>query len=68
MASFATGQPRLQQNGECKVDVVAAQQDVLADGDTPDIGDRTKSTRPYLEETEIGGSAADIDDEDMRGL
>ena len=41
---------------------------MLADGDTPDIGDRTKSTRPHLEETEIGGSAADIGDEDMPGL
>ncbi len=60
--------PRLQQGREGQINIVAAQQDMFADRDPPDVGDRARRARSQVEQTEIRGAAADIDDEDVPRL
>ena len=61
-------QPRFEQDRKRQVNVVATQQNVLADGNPSDIRDRTGRTRPQFEQTEIRSAAADIDDQDVPRL
>ena len=67
MAAFATGQAGFQEHRERQVDVVAAQQDVLADRDPPYVGDGARCAGAQLEQAEVGGAAADIDHQHMAG-
>ena len=59
---------RLEQRREGEIDVVAAEQDMFADRNPPDVGDPTRRTGPRLEQTEIRGAAADVDHQDMPRL
>src|SRR5215472_17748304 len=57
------GQPRFDEACDGKVDVVAAQEDMLAHSHAPDVGDWAWLVQVQLEQTEIRGAAADIDDQ-----
>ena len=52
---------------DSKIDVVASEQQVIADGDTLDMGKGCSGLAADLEETEIGSSPADVDDDDATG-
>ena len=52
---------------ESKIDVVASEQQMIAHGDTLDVRKATPGFAEILEETEIGGPPADVDDDDVRG-
>src|SRR5215467_9075969 len=57
------GKPRFDEVCDGKVDVVAAQEDMLAHSHAPDVGDRAWLVQVQLEQTEIRSTAADIDDQ-----
>ena len=50
--------------GDGEIDVVAAEQKVIADGDAADGGKRRAGLAGDFKEGEVGGAAADVDDED----
>ena len=60
--------PRFKQDREGQVDVVAAQQNMFADGNPRDVGDAARRTGSQLEQAEIRGASADIDDQDVPRL
>ncbi len=60
------GQPGFDPAGERQIDVVAAEQDVIADRRPPDRR-LAAITGAHFEQAEIRRSAADIDDEDGKG-
>src|SRR6516164_4896768 len=55
----------LQEVGDGKVDIVAAEQVVIAHGDAPDVGNRGLVAQAQFENAEIRGAATDIDDQHM---
>ena len=57
------GKPRLQEMGYGKVDIVAAEQRMLAHRDTPDVRVRRLLVQANFKNAEIRGAAADIDDQ-----
>ena len=57
------GKPRLQEVGNGKVDIVAAQQRMLAHRDAPDVRVRRLLVQANFKNAEIRGAAADIDDQ-----
>jgi hypothetical protein len=60
--------PRFKQDGEGQIDVVAAEQNVFADRNSPDVGDHARRTGSQLEQAEIRGASADVDDQDVPWL
>ena len=58
----------LDQRREGEIDIVAPQQDMFADRNPPDVGDRARRAGAHIEQTEIRGAAADVDDQDMPRL
>ena len=60
--------PRFKQDREGEIDVVAAQQNVFADGNPLDVGDDARRTGSQLEQAEIRGATANIDDQDVLRL
>ena len=58
-------QPRFEQHRERQIDIVAAQQDMFADRHPPDVGQRARRAGSQLEQAEIRGASADIDDQDV---
>jgi hypothetical protein len=58
-----TRKPRLQQMGDGKVDIVAAEQRVLANRDTPDVRLLLLFVQANFKNAEIRGTTADIDDQ-----
>ena len=60
--------PRLEQDRKGQVDVVAAQQNMFADGNPRDVGDAARRTGSQLEQAEIRSAAADIDDQNVPRL
>ena len=60
-----TGKPRLQEVGDGKVDIVAAEQRMLAHSDAPDVRDRRLLVQANFKDAEIRGAASDIDDQHL---
>ena len=60
--------PRLRERREGEINVVTAQQDMFADRNPPDVGDRARRAGSQLEQAEIRSAAADIDDQDVARL
>ena len=58
-----TRKPRLQEMGDGKVDIVTAEQRMLAYRDTPDVRLRLLLVQADFKNAEIRGAAADIDDQ-----
>ena len=61
-------EPGLQEDREGQIDIVAAEQNMVADRNPADVGDRARRAGSELEQTEIRGAAADIDDQDAPRL
>ena len=57
------GKPRLQEMGDGKVDIVAAEQRMLAHRDTPDVRVPRLLVQANFKNAEIRSAAADIDDQ-----
>jgi hypothetical protein len=55
------GKPRFQEVCDGEVDIVAAQQDMLAHRHAPDVRDRALLVQAQFEKAEIRGAAADVD-------
>ena len=54
--------------GDGEIDIVAAEQEVIADGDAADGGKRRAGLAGDFEEGEVGCAAADVDDEDVAAV
>ena len=54
--------------GDGEIDIVAAEQEVIADGDAADGGKRGAGLAGDFEEAEVGCAAADVDDEDVAAV
>ena len=61
-------EPRLHEDREGQIDIVAAEQNMFADRNPLDVGKRAGRAGPEFEQTEIRSAAADIDDQDAPRL
>ena len=61
-------EPRFEQDRKGQVDIVSAQQNMLADGNPRDIGDTAHGGWTQLEQAEVRSAAADIDHQNVSRL